>query len=105
MAPKSMAELARANKIKVILGSVLPANKFGWSPKSEPADSIIALNAWIKDYAAKEHLGFIDYYSQLVNDKKGMKAEYSKDGVHPNQEGYAVMEKTAAPVIRKVVGN
>jgi lysophospholipase L1-like esterase len=97
----SMAELAKANKIKVILGAVLPANKFGWKPDLQPADSIIALNVWIKAYAQKNHFSYIDYYTSLVDDKKGMKPEYSQDGVHPNKAGYAVMEKLALPVIGK----
>lgn len=99
----SMAELAKANKIKVILGSVLPANQFSWKPEVQPADSIIALNAWIKEYTGKNHFTYLDYYSSLVNDQKGMKAEYSKDGVHPNKAGYEVMEKIALPVIKKVL--
>jgi lysophospholipase L1-like esterase len=100
----SMAELAKANKIIVILGSVLPANKFLWRPEVEPADKIIALNDWIKDYAIKHQFGYINYYDAMVDDQKGLKNEYSEDGVHPNKEGYEVMEKVAAPVIRKVVG-
>ena len=100
----SMSELAKANKIKVILGSVPPSIKFGWRPEVQPADKIIALNAWIKDYAAKNHFQYLNYYSALVNDEKGMKPEYSEDGVHPNKTGYAVMEKIAEPVIRKLSG-
>jgi lysophospholipase L1-like esterase len=100
----SMTELAQANHIKVILGSVLPANKFGWSPKAEPADKIIELNVWIKQFAEKNHYGYIDYYSSLVDDQKGFKAAYSEDGVHPNKEGYSVMEKIAKLVIRKLIG-
>ncbi|MEP7278069.1 MAG: SGNH/GDSL hydrolase family protein [Bacteroidota bacterium] len=99
----SMAELARANKIKVIIGSVLPANKFGWKPVLQPADSIIALNQWLKAYADRNHFAYIDYYSSLVDDQKGMKAVYSTDGVHPNKEGYTVMEGLALPVIKKVL--
>ncbi|HZY35562.1 MAG TPA: SGNH/GDSL hydrolase family protein [Mucilaginibacter sp.] len=88
----SMAELARANKVRVVLCSILPADHFGWRPDLQPADSIINLNSWIKTYAKQNHLGYLDYYSALVNDRKGMKKEYSEDGVHPNQAGYAVME-------------
>ena len=100
----SMAELAKANKIKVILGSVPPSIKFGWRPDLQPADKIITLNAWIKTYASKNHFQYLDYYSALVNDEKGMKPEYSEDGVHPNKAGYGIMEKIAEPVIKKAVG-
>ena len=99
----SMCELAKVNKIKVILCSVLPANHFVWSPKVEPADSIIALNNWIKGYAEAKHFAYVDYYPMLVDLQKGMKAEYSADGVHPNKDAYAIMKNLVQPVIDKVV--
>lgn len=98
---KSMAEIAGANKIKVILGSTLPANAFWWSLDVYPADSIVNLNIWIKEYAQKNHLAYLDYYSTLVNDQKGMKRKYSEDGGPPNKAGYIVMEKLALASIRK----
>ena len=88
----------------MILGSVPPSIKIGWRPEVQPADKIIALNAWIKDYASKNHFKYLDYYSAPVNEQKGMKSEYSEDGVHPDKAGYTVMEKIAEPVIRKKVG-
>jgi lysophospholipase L1-like esterase len=100
----SMTELATANKIKVIIGSVPPASAFGWRPDVHPADSIIELNAWIKVYAAKQHFIYLDYYTDLVNDEKGMKKEYSEDGVHPNRAGYTVMEVLAKAAITKSLG-
>ena len=99
----SMAELAKINHIKVILCSVLPAFDFPWNPGSFPAEKIIALNAWIKQYADKNRLTYLDYYTQMVDERKGMKSEYSADGVHPNKSGYLVMERIAEPVIRKKV--
>ncbi len=99
----SMAELSRVNKIKVILASVLPAIKFGWKPDVKPADSIIALNEWIKDYAKGNHFTYLDYYSSLVDENKGMRKEFSEDGVHPNKQGYLVMEGLALQAIEKVL--
>jgi lysophospholipase L1-like esterase len=99
----SMAELAKMNHIKVILCSVLPAYDFPWNPGSFPAEKIVALNAWIKQYADQNRFTYLDYYSQMVDDRKGMKSEYTKDGVHPTETGYLVMEKVAEPVIRKMV--
>jgi lysophospholipase L1-like esterase len=98
---RSMTELAKANHIQVILCSVLPSNKFGWKPAVRPADSIIALNDWIKSYAKFQHLKYVDYYAQLVDENKGMKAAYSRDGVHPNKEAYTIMEKLAKEAIGK----
>ncbi len=99
----SMTQLAKANGIKVILCSVLPAFDYPWKPGLEPADKIIALNKMIKDYAAKSGSIYLDYYSALVDERKGMKAEYSKDGVHPNREGYKIMEPLAEKAIAKAL--
>ena len=59
----SMSELARANGIRVVLCSVLPASDFSWHKGLEPAPKIKALNAWMKDYAAKNGFVYVDYYS------------------------------------------
>lgn len=99
----SMAELAKANKIKMILCSVLPANRFSWKPDLQPADSVVNLNNWIKDYAKTKHLSYVDYYPAMVDEQKGLKKEYSKDGVHPNKAGYEVMEKIVQAVIKKTL--
>jgi lysophospholipase L1-like esterase len=100
---QSMADLAKANKIKVILCSVLPSNHFSWKPNVQPADAIIALNTWINAYAKKKHFVYTDYYGALVDDRKGLKKEYSQDGVHPNKAGYAVMEPLAQAGIKKAL--
>lgn len=95
----SMAELAKANKIKVILCSVLPANKFWWNTEILPADKVIALNVMIKDYAKKNNITYIDYYSPMVDDQKGLDKKWADDGVHPNLNGYRTME----PLLEKAV--
>src|SRR5918911_488706 len=79
----SMVDLARANGIRVVLASVLPAYDFPWRPGLEPAPKIAALNAWIKDYAARNRMVYLDYYAAMVDDRQGLKAELTEDGVHP----------------------
>jgi acyl-CoA thioesterase I len=91
----SMSELARANEIRVVLCSVLPASEFSWHKGLEPAPKIKALNEWIKAYAAKNGFVYVDYYSHMVNGEGGLKAELSPDGVHPNKAGYEVMAPLA----------
>jgi len=91
----SMVDLARANQIRVILGSIPPAKGFGWRPDLRPAPQIIALNQWLKDYAARRKLAYVDYWSVLSNADGGMKPEFSRDGVHPNAAGYAAMQPLA----------
>lgn len=95
----SMVELAQANNIKVILCSVLPAYDFPWKPNQEPIEKIKALNEIIKNYAAANNIVYVDYYSVMVDDRQGLKAKYSNDGVHPNKTGYQIME----PIVEKAI--
>jgi lysophospholipase L1-like esterase len=99
----SMAELAKANKIKVILCSVLPVYEYSWSPGLEPAGKIIKLNAMLQIYCKENKLVYVDFHSALADEKMGMKAEYSPDGVHPNLEGYKVMDKLVEEAIARTL--
>lgn len=99
----SMAELAKANHIKVILCSVLPAFDFYWKPGSYPAEKIVSLNAIIKKYADANEIQYVDYYSAMVDNKKGLKAAYSNDGAHPNKAGYEIMNPIAEKAITKAL--
>ena len=95
----SMAKLAKANKINVILSSVLPANRFPWRLDLRPAEKIIALNKIIQSYAAKNKIVFVNYYKAMVDGEKGLDKKFSEDGVHPNLDGYKIME----PLIMKAI--
>jgi acyl-CoA thioesterase-1 len=92
---ESLSELARANGIRPVLCSVLPASDFHWHKGLEPAPKIKALNALIKEYAAKNDLVYVDYYSPMANSEGGLKPELSPDGVHPNKAGYEIMAPLA----------
>jgi acyl-CoA thioesterase I len=100
----SMSELARANGIRVVLCSVLPASDFRWHPGLEPAPKIRALNEWIQAYTAKNGFVYVDYYSHMANDAGGLKSELSPDGVHPNAAGYAIMAPLAESGIAAALG-
>ena len=102
----SMVELARYHKCKVILTSCLPAGGFSWRPSvTDSMDKIRSLNARVKAYAEANKIPYVDYFSAMVNaEGTAMKAELANDnpGVHPNAEGYAVMESLLLPVIKKL---
>ncbi len=87
----SMADLATANRIRVVLCSVLPAYDFPWRPGLDPAPKIVALNAWIKSYAAEKGYIYVDFHSAMKDQRDGLPGNLSKDGVHPTPAGYAVM--------------
>ena len=99
----SMVELAQANHIKIILCSVLPATDFFWKPGSFPAEKIITLNTMIKNYADANGILYLDYYSAMVDELKGLKAAYTNDGAHPNKTGYKIMNPLAEKAIAKVL--
>jgi lysophospholipase L1-like esterase len=101
----SMAELAKTNKIKVILCSVLPVYDYPWKPGLEPAKKIMDLNKMIRSYADENNLMYVDYFSAMVNDLNGLKKELGDDGVHPNSSGYAVMEPLLEEAISKLANN
>lgn len=95
----SMTEIALSNNIGVVLSSVLPAYDFPWRPNIEPARKVIALNKWIKDYAAQKKVVYVDYFSAMVDKRNGLDPKYTSDEVHPNKLGYGVME----PLVEKAI--
>jgi lysophospholipase L1-like esterase len=100
-----MTEMAKANGIKVILCSVLPAIDFPWRPGMEPAEKVVKLNTWIRQYAQTNNCLYVDYFTPMADSHHGLKSAYTYDGVHPNKEGYKVMEPLAEDAIRKALNN
>jgi lysophospholipase L1-like esterase len=100
----SMAELAKANGIKVILSSITPAGEYPWRKDIQDVPKKIqSLNAKIKAYAAAKKFAYVDYYSIMCDENHALIKAYGADAVHPNARGYEVMEKAANEVIKKVV--
>jgi len=96
----SMSELALSHNIKVIISSVLPIYSYNWSDVKEPNKKVIDLNKILYDYATKKNLPFLDYYSSMVDNRPGLKKEFSDDEVHPNKVAYEVMSDLALKAIR-----
>lgn len=99
----SMAEIAAANHIRVVLGSVLPALDYPWRRGLQPAARIVALNDWMRAYARRRKLVYADYYSVLVDSRGGFKSALADDGVHPNRAGYSAMEPIARESLRQAL--
>jgi len=99
----SMAELASQNNIKVILCSVLPAANFPWRKGKNPDIKIPLLNRLIKDYAQKKGFYYLDYYNLMNDGNNGLKKDYGNDGVHPNMNGYKLMQKMVLDAISNIL--
>jgi acyl-CoA thioesterase I len=102
---QSMAELAKVSGIRVILCSIPPSSRFSWAPNVKPADTIIAINAWIKAYAASKGFEFVDYHSAMKDAENGLPSNLSKDGVHPLPAGYAVMTPLVEAAIARTLNS
>ena len=99
---KSMAEIANANGIEVVISSILPAIEYLWKPGLNPAPKIISINKELKAYAQQNNFIYLDYFTAMVDDNDGLKVpDYTAadDLVHPNVAGYLVMEKLAEKAI------
>lgn len=98
----SMVEIAKANGIKVILTTTLPAAAFRWNPEiTDAPEKIDALNKRVAAYAAEQNIPYVDYFSALADDEgRGLRPEFSNDGVHPTVAAYEVMEAIIEPVIK-----
>ena len=99
-----MVELARANRIKVVLASIPPAADFEWYPGLKPIPRLRRLNAWLKSYAGKVGIGYVDYWPALAAESGAMKSDMSMDGVHPNSQGYEAMRPLTEAVIQSALG-
>lgn len=102
----AMLDLARAHGVSVILGSLTPVGDMPWAPQIRNARERVAeLNAWLAEVAQTQGLIFVDYFSALAADDRGMRADFTRDGVHPGRSGYAAMRPlTEAALQRALAG-
>jgi lysophospholipase L1-like esterase len=98
---RTMAELARAHGIRMIIGTIPPAHYFFWQEGLDPGSRIAEVNAWIRGYARREKLALVDYHAVLANPDGTFREELSNDGAHPNANGYRATERALAPVLAK----
>jgi lysophospholipase L1-like esterase len=100
---RTMVDIARQNHIAIVLASIPPAAAFPWRPDLQPAIQIPMLNTWLRDYADKNGLVYVDYYTALLGDGGGMKSDFTNDGVHPTTRGYAVMRPLFDQAVAKAL--
>ena len=103
----SMAELAKANGIRVVFSSILPVSEYHVRPGDtappqttrRPMARITALNAWMKDYAAANGHTYLDYFTAMIDAEGLLQTELSEDDLHPNAAGSAIMAPLAEAAI------
>ena len=97
----SMCEIAKANRIKPVICSVLPCKKYGWRPEvTDAGEQIVRLNAMLQAYAKENKIPYVDYHSVMKDSENGLPASLAKDGCHPTPEGYEIMEEILLKTLR-----
>ena len=100
----SMAEIAKAYQMKVVLSSILPVYEYDWAREiKDPPSTIQAVNDALKQYASDQGLIYLDYFSSMVNERQGLNSDYTSDGVHPNESGYILMSSLAEEVLSELL--
>ena len=105
----SMAELAKANNVKVVLSSILPTSAYHTAERgvpqttARPMSRIRAINDWMKQYAAANGHVYLDYFSAMIDASGMMKSELTADDLHPNAAGYAMMMPLAQAAIDRAL--
>ena len=101
----SMATIAAVNDIRVVLSSVLPVDRYEWSSEIvDPPSTIDVVNEYLKEFSESNGFYYLDYFSEIVDDKKGFNKEYTPDGVHPNEKGYELMSAIAEKKLKSILG-
>lgn len=100
----AMLDIAKANRISVVLASIPPARFMSWKPGLTPAPRIVALNQRLMQLAKARGAIYLDYHSHLKDDQGGFQATLSNDGVHPNRDAYAIMRPIAEKAIAQALG-
>lgn len=95
----SMCDIAKANGIRPVICSVLPAQRYSWNPEIRCDILIPKLNALLEKYADENAIQYVDFFTKMVDDKQGLPVKYSQDGVHPTVAGYEVMESIIVPAL------
>ena len=100
----SMAEIAKAYQMKVVLSSILPVYEYDWAREiKDPPSTIQAVNDALKQYASDLGLIYLDYFSSMVDERQGLNSDYTSDGVHPNESGYILMSSLAEEVLSELL--
>jgi len=99
----SMCEIAKANNIKVVISSVLPAFDYSWKPGLKPNLKIPKLNEMLKKYAVINDIVYLDYFKHMADERNGLIKAYGSDGVHPNKTGYKIMEPLVENAIQQAL--
>lgn len=95
----AMTELAAAHGVRVIVGAIPPAAQMRWRPGFDPKPWVAELNVWLRSLVSERGFAFVDYHTALRDETDALRADFTRDGVHPTRRGYAAMREVLTPVL------
>ena len=96
-----IADLARANGIKVILASMLPMRR---DYDSDVNKKVRVMNDWLNALSKQRGYTFCDYASFVGGSDGRMLKDLSNEGKHPNAAGYRQLAPAAQACINRALG-
>jgi lysophospholipase L1-like esterase len=100
---RAMIDMARANKIKVVLASMPPMSRLLPRPDFDVRPHVLSLNKRLKALAAEKGVPFVDYYTPLATPDGAIDPKFANDGVHPTYVGYTLMEPLAEKALSRAL--
>jgi lysophospholipase L1-like esterase len=101
---QSMIRACRENNIRMVVSPVLPVSDYApnlpRTPK-RPPERILEFNKALQTICRVEGARYLDLHSPLIDQAGLMRAELSKDGLHPNEDGYKIMAPIVLEAIRE----
>jgi lysophospholipase L1-like esterase len=101
----AMADMAEAHHIKIVFASITPVNNYTDNARFMLADRdpqrIRRLNAWLADFCRRRGYRLADYHAAMVDQHGLLRADLTRDGLHPLDQGYALMASVVEPAIER----
>jgi lysophospholipase L1-like esterase len=88
---QTMVELAKLHGVRPILCSLLPTGHHPIDSPSDPVSEVNEINEWLRNYAAKQNVVYVDFYDAMIGANDAMRPNLTKDGIHPSLSGYELM--------------
>lgn len=93
---------------EIYLVSLLPVNRTSDDiinlnmVKNRTNEMIMEINNKYQEIAKKYNITYIDLYSKLIDDDGNLKLDYTKEGLHLNDNGYKVITRVIKNVLDKL---
>jgi len=97
----TMIELAKVHKIKPVVCLLFPTSTIQWRPAlGNPNPKIDAFNEMVINYGKANKVTVVEYFQNIDKSAGSLPKELSADSIHPNMDGYKIMEQEILKVLK-----